>query len=105
MAANGPVPADLNQFVWDATNGARDIKTVLQNTYGLNLTGWSLNVSSISEDGLTFVGTGTNPSGLTEAWIAQIPEPGSKSLFGLGMAVLFGCLIRACRPKSKPIAP
>jgi hypothetical protein len=61
----------------------RSLQQVLTNDYGLDLTGWSLNrANAISADGLTVVGFGTNPNGLTEAWIASldgepVPEPGT----------------------------
>ena len=55
-------------FIWDATNGMRSIKDVLTNEFGLNLSEWTLEEAfAISDDGLTIVGTGTNPSGDTEA--------------------------------------
>ena len=49
--------------------------------------GWHLpNISGVSADGKTFVGTGTNPEGLPEAWIATIPEPGTLVVLGVGCA-------------------
>jgi len=62
----------------------RDLKQVLQDDYGLDLTGWELNGGAflggclrtdISADGLTIVGSGRNPSGDVEAWIAVLAEP------------------------------
>jgi len=62
-------------FIWDEANGMRELRVVLEG-YGLDLTGWSLTeVLDISQDGNTFVGYGTNPQGITEGWIARIPEP------------------------------
>ena len=61
-------------FVWDAGNGTRNLKTVLEVEYGLDLTGWTLQTAQgISNDGATVVGTGLNRSGQTEAWIAHMP--------------------------------
>ena len=55
------------------------------NDLGLDLTGWNLNkVISISDDGRTIAGTGHNPSGSQEGWIATIPEPATLSLLALG---------------------
>ena len=72
--------------IWDSVNGMRSIQDVLVNDLGLDLTGWTLReAQAISEDGLTVVGWGYNPSGNTEAWIATIPEPGS-----LGLALVGG---------------
>jgi probable HAF family extracellular repeat protein len=63
-------------FIWDAVHGMRDLRDVLVNEYGLDLTGWSLDsASDISGDGLAIVGAGTDPQGYAEAWIATLPEP------------------------------
>jgi probable HAF family extracellular repeat protein len=64
---------DNMAFIWDSTNGARNLKTVLTNDYGLDLTGWKLiSARGISDDGLTIIGTGVNPQGFKEGWIATI---------------------------------
>ena len=67
-------------FIWNSSQGMRSLQQVLTNDYGLDLTGWSLDVAgAISADGLTIVGFGTNPNGLTEAWIASLDgEPVSQ---------------------------
>jgi len=63
-------------FIWDADNGMRDLKQVLMDDFGLDLTGWSLNEAhAISADGTMIAGTGTNPDGNPEGWIAVLPEP------------------------------
>lgn len=60
---------------WDAANGLRDLKTVLQTEHGLDLGEWILSsVEGISDDGLVLVGSGRNPSGAFEAWIARLPS-------------------------------
>ena len=63
-------------FIWDAENGIRRLENVL-NAEGLNLTGWILcTARGISDDGKTIAGTGINPEGFREAWIANIdPTP------------------------------
>lgn len=43
---------------------------------------------SVSDDGLTIVGWGSNSSGQEEAWYAVIPEPSTGLLLGLGLAAL-----------------
>jgi probable HAF family extracellular repeat protein len=72
-------------FVWDAANGMRSLKDVLQTEYGLDLTGWTLQGATFTPDGRTLVGRGLNPAGQQEAWIAVIPEPSSLTA---GLAVL-----------------
>lgn len=60
-------------YYWDKANGMRPLQTVLENTYGLDLSGWSyITAEGISEDGLTLVGDGINPSGDVEAWVAHL---------------------------------
>jgi probable HAF family extracellular repeat protein len=64
-------------FIWDESHGTRSIQDMLENDFDLALTGWTLNsATGISADGLTIVGTGTNPIGQTEAWIASIVDLG-----------------------------
>jgi hypothetical protein len=77
----------------------QNLKDVLVNDFGLDLTGWQLiDATGISDDGLSIVGYGQNPSGNGEAWIARldpaspsIPEP--SSVFGLFLITGFGVLV------------
>lgn len=63
-------------FIWDAQHGIRDLLNVLTNDYGLNLSGWQLcRATALSYDGNIIVGYGVNPSGQTEAWIANLAPP------------------------------
>ena len=65
----------MEVFIWDLTNGMRELDQILSDS-GIDLTGWTLtDAQGISDDGLTIVGYGTNPSGDFEAWIAYVPEP------------------------------
>ena len=80
-------------FIWDNTNGMRSLRDVLVSDYGLDMTGWTLSdARDISDDGLSIVGYGINPSGYIEAWMAQldahatVPEPSTLLLLGSGMA-------------------
>jgi probable HAF family extracellular repeat protein len=74
-------------FIWDTTHGMRELDAVLVALgLGTAVTGWTLtSARAISDDGLTIVGAGINPSGQQEAWLAIIPEPGTASLIGAGL--------------------
>jgi probable HAF family extracellular repeat protein len=51
------------------------------------LADWRLpSAAAVSADGRTIVGTGINPAGLREAWIATIPEPSTFILVALASA-------------------
>ncbi len=86
--------SSLRSFIWDEINGIRDLQEVLINDFGLGsaLSGWNLSIArDISDDGLTITGSGRNPSGGGEAWIAQtVPEP--SQLLGLGFTTVIGFL-------------
>lgn len=65
--------SDSSAFVWDATTGMRALREVLSADHGLDLTGWALTeATGISANGKVIVGTGVNPDGNTEAWIAGL---------------------------------
>jgi probable HAF family extracellular repeat protein len=82
-------------FIWDVLNGMRDLRQVLIDDYGLDLTGWGLEFAEgISADGRTITGTGN-----LGAWIARIPEPASGFLYlGLIAALARRARIRNRRP-------
>lgn len=68
-------------MIWDRVNGMRHLKDVLQNDYGLDLSGWTLHqANGISDDGKTIVGYGIHSGFGGEAWVVHIPEPASSIL-------------------------
>ncbi|MCB0291781.1 MAG: T9SS type A sorting domain-containing protein, partial [Calditrichaeota bacterium] len=64
-------------MIWDAPNGMRSLRQVLENDFGLDLSGWSLGLAlRISDDGRVIIGRGTNPQGSLEIWRAVLnPAP------------------------------
>ncbi len=76
-------------YVWDQTHGMRILKDMLVNDFGLDMTGWRLQVAfGVSADGLAIVGKGINPNGDNEAFVAVIPEPATLMVLGLGLTTL-----------------
>ena len=83
-------------MIWDAEHGMRALRDVLVGDHGLDLTGWSLGAAwGISDDGTTITGTGQNPAGNSEAWIALVPrtatavaEPAPSSAIGRAIRLL-----------------
>jgi hypothetical protein len=62
-------------FIWDAVHGRRNLTDVLRNEYGLgeSLAGWDLGAAGyVSADGRTFIGSGQNPKGNQQHWIAHL---------------------------------
>jgi probable HAF family extracellular repeat protein len=63
-------------FIWDESNGMRNLKEVLENDFTLDLNGWTLTwANEISANGTVIVGRGYNPEGNREAWVATFSEP------------------------------
>ena len=83
-------------FIWEPGTGMRSLYDVLQDDFGLDLNGWELwQARGISSDGKTIVGSGRNPSGQVEAWIAQLdtPDPDPNDDDGGGGGGGGGCFI------------
>ncbi len=80
-------------FRWTEAAGMQPIQGILENL-GVDMTGWALrSASSVSADGSVIVGTGTNPDGNTEGWVAYIspnyvPEPSSAAYLISGVLSL-----------------
>jgi probable HAF family extracellular repeat protein len=80
-------------FVWDAIHGMRSIQNLLENEYGLDLTGWTLiSATCISNDALIIAGTGKNPNGKKEAWVATFPPPPANLISFSELAKQWGIL-------------
>jgi VCBS repeat-containing protein/probable HAF family extracellular repeat protein len=73
VVGQGSSAAGAEAFIWDSINGMRSLMTVLSDA-GLNLTGWTLSrATAISANGRYVAGTGINPNGDEEAWLATLP--------------------------------
>ncbi|MGH7598223.1 MAG: hypothetical protein ACREOI_17860 [bacterium] len=60
-------------FIWDATNGMRNLKSVLVAGGLSEVERWRLiEATGISADGRIIVGNGTNPNGQNEGWIIEL---------------------------------
>jgi probable HAF family extracellular repeat protein len=67
-------------IIWDAEHGTRRLQEVLIHEHGLAaaMAGWAgLEATGISTDGRVLVGSGVNPQGRREAWIANLDQPAS----------------------------
>jgi uncharacterized membrane protein len=62
-------------FRWTASDGMRSIEDLLT-AAGVSFAGWQLQAANgVSGDGTVIAGTGIDPSGLKEAWIATLSKP------------------------------
>jgi probable HAF family extracellular repeat protein len=88
----GPIVTDhFGAFIWDPAHGMRNLQSVLESDYGLDLSGWQLTSAvDISDDGRVIAGNGINPQGQQEAWVVHlhaIPEPATVVMIVLGFGV------------------
>ena len=75
-------------FIWDETNGMRSLTGVLVDQFGLDLNGWVLReATAITADGMVIVGNGIH-NGVTEGFIAVIPEPRLLGLVAMGVILV-----------------
>jgi probable HAF family extracellular repeat protein len=85
IVGQGSGPNGMRAMVWDVQRGMRELAAAMFVDFGLTLpSGWILTTASgISADGSTIVGSGTNPFGKTEGWIAYV---------GCWVAPAIGCV-------------
>jgi probable HAF family extracellular repeat protein len=94
VVGSGDAASGDQAFIWTATNGMREIAAILT-AHGIDLTGWTLDAAtSISDDGTVVVGTGTNPSGNREAWLAEVPVPAASAALLQACALLVLAAVR-----------
>lgn len=63
-------------FLWESGTGMRELRAVLEDDYGLDLSGWTLlDANGISPNGRWIVGDGINPAGAREGWVAFLGSP------------------------------
>jgi probable HAF family extracellular repeat protein len=92
---------DGDAYIWDGTRKGQRLQDLLERDYGLEdaLEGWLLvGALAVSSDGLTIIGTGTNPNGITEPWAVrlaafrdpapQVPLPPVWTLLAVGLATM-----------------
>ncbi|MBM4034468.1 MAG: choice-of-anchor D domain-containing protein [Planctomycetes bacterium] len=81
-------------FRWTQAGGMRRLYDVLVNDCALSLPGWTLvEARGVSGDGKVIVGVGTNPSGQTEGWIANLRVATLSSTPGDGGTLSFGYVL------------
>ncbi len=91
IVGGGRSAAGARAFLWTPAAGMRDLATVLASDFGIALGGWVLtSATGISDDGRVIVGTGRDPGGRTQAWMAIVPEPGTAAFVALGAVALGG---------------
>jgi len=60
-------------FIWTRAHGMRDLRQVLTDDFGVDLTGWVLSyVNGISGDGKVLCGNGVH-NGVSEGWVVYLP--------------------------------
>lgn len=105
LAVGGNASSILSAaFLWDATNGMRELSAVLTGL-GVDTSGWTLlQVNGISPNGLYVAGEGINANGDREGFVAYL---GADSGCGLGaeLAVLVPALAWARRRRRRARPP
>jgi uncharacterized membrane protein len=101
------VGATTEAFYWTEQTGMLNLRDALIFSGATGLDDWLLTeAQGVSADGLTIVGTGVH-NGVTEAWVATIPEPSTLGLVfvaGLGLLVCFQAKTVANRALAQPLS-
>lgn len=88
IVGQGSTDSGLAAFLWTQDSGMRLLQDVLVDDYGLDLTGWTLfEATWVSADGRKIVGSGFNPDGIREGFVAVVPEPSTFALAILGITI------------------
>ena len=88
---------NLRAALWNSS-GALQIGDFLTANGVSSVAGWTLTVAyGVSADGRTIVGTGINPNGQPEGWIATVPEPSGLVLASLAALSLCAAARRRTR--------
>jgi probable HAF family extracellular repeat protein len=96
VVGSGTTALGSEAFRWKPAEGMISLRDFLKSHGVANISGWQHRTAySVSADGKTIVGSGTNPQGQTEAWIATVPEPTSAML-----ALLAACVLVAAQWRS-----
>ena len=75
-------------FLWQRGTGMRRLEDVLTE-FGIDMSGWLLtDATGISRDGTTITGYGIGPFGLTEAWVAVIPDPATAPMVAIALVAV-----------------
>jgi probable HAF family extracellular repeat protein len=62
-------------FLWTAADGMKSVQALLT-AKGVSTTGWTLtSAQGVSADGQVIVGSGVDPNGRTQGWIARLGPP------------------------------
>jgi hypothetical protein len=95
----------FEHFIWTEQTGMLLVRDVLEQ-HGIDTRGWSLSTccvpaAGISDDGRVLSGTGMNPDGEIEAWVAVLPEP----VLQIEIDIRPGSETNPIRPGSRGIVP
>jgi probable HAF family extracellular repeat protein len=78
VVGSGTTALGDEAFIWDAGRGMRNLREVMIEEYGLGaeLAGWRLYaVNQISADGRVLAGSGIDPLGFNQGWVAVLDAP------------------------------